>query len=282
MTTELIKFHSILHATDFSADSELAFAHALKAAVDEKASLTIIHVGEPGDESDHWESFPSVRSLLVRWGLLEDGAGRSAVYEKLGVEVEKVEADGDSVIEAVTAYLEDHPVDLLVLATHGRHGLPRWFHRSIAEPIARHVKVPVLFVPHHSAGFVRIENGSVNLRHVLIPIDHEPNPTWGPRFAEAMLHAFAVGEADVTLLHVGSKDNVPDVRPGDHPGWTWKSVVRQGKPVDEILAYAKESDVDLIVMITEGHKGFWDALRGSTTEQILRNANCPILMIPNL
>ena len=287
MSPNLIKFDSILHATDFSADSERAFIHALKAAVDEHANLFILHVGDPNDDSDHWESFPNVRAVLERWGLLDKGSDRRAVYQKLGVQVEKVAAEGESVSRAVVGYLDVHAVDLLVLATHSRHGLPHWFRRSIAEPIARHVNVPVLFVPHQARGFVSSVDGRVSLRRVLVPIDHEPNPVWGPPFAEATLHAFGVTEAEITLLHVGSADNVPDagfsgagLSGAAH--WNWKHVTRPGKPVDEILAYANEFDVDLIVMITEGHHGFWDALRGSTTEQVLRHAACPILMVPNL
>jgi len=32
-------------------------------------------------------------------------------------------------------------------------------------------------------------------------------------------------------------------------------------------------------MPTAGHQGFLDALRGSTTEQVLRKAPCPVLAI---
>jgi nucleotide-binding universal stress UspA family protein len=33
-------------------------------------------------------------------------------------------------------------------------------------------------------------------------------------------------------------------------------------------------------MVTEGSHGFLDALRGSTTQQIIRQAPCPVLAIP--
>jgi nucleotide-binding universal stress UspA family protein len=33
-------------------------------------------------------------------------------------------------------------------------------------------------------------------------------------------------------------------------------------------------------MATEGHQGFLDALRGSTTERVLRGALCPVLAVP--
>ncbi|MCA9420743.1 MAG: universal stress protein [Nitrospira sp.] len=36
---------------------------------------------------------------------------------------------------------------------------------------------------------------------------------------------------------------------------------------------------DLIVMAIQGHQGFLDALRSSTTERVLREAPCPILAV---
>jgi nucleotide-binding universal stress UspA family protein len=39
-------------------------------------------------------------------------------------------------------------------------------------------------------------------------------------------------------------------------------------------------DADLIVMATAGHQGALDALRGSTTERVVRQATCPVLAVP--
>ena len=55
---------------------------------------------------------------------------------------------------------------------------------------------------------------------------------------------------------------------------------RPGDPVDEIVAAASEWAADLIVMTTQAHTGVLDALRGSTTERILRRASCPVLAVP--
>ncbi|MGI9436252.1 MAG: universal stress protein [Geminicoccaceae bacterium] len=52
-------------------------------------------------------------------------------------------------------------------------------------------------------------------------------------------------------------------------------LVRPGKAVDEILRTADELEANLIVTVTEGHHVFLDALRGSTTEQIVRRAPLP-------
>jgi nucleotide-binding universal stress UspA family protein len=81
------------------------------------------------------------------------------------------------------------------------------------------------------------------------------------------------------LLHVGNGDKMPLV---DLPraGWTYKSIHTRGNVVDEILKAAEEWRADLMVLTTQGHLDFLDALRGSTTERVLRGAHCPVLAIP--
>ena len=50
--------------------------------------------------------------------------------------------------------------------------------------------------------------------------------------------------------------------------------------VEEIIEAANEISADLIVMMTVGHEGILDTLRGSTSEQVLRHAPCPLLAVP--
>ncbi len=45
---------------------------------------------------------------------------------------------------------------------------------------------------------------------------------------------------------------------------------------------ATEFDVDFIGMPTAGNHGVLDALRGSTTERVIRHAPCPVFAIPVL
>jgi hypothetical protein len=53
----------------------------------------------------------------------------------------------------------------------------------------------------------------------------------------------------------------------------------RGEVKETILHIAQERQADMIAMPTAGHQGFLDALRGSTTEQVLRQAPCPVLAI---
>jgi nucleotide-binding universal stress UspA family protein len=73
---------------------------------------------------------------------------------------------------------------------------------------------------------------------------------------------------------------MPAVNLPRHEGWEWENVIRRGDVVQEILALARERAIDLLVMTTQGHDGFLDALRGSTTERVLRGTRCPLLAVP--
>ena len=55
--------------------------------------------------------------------------------------------------------------------------------------------------------------------------------------------------------------------------------VLEGAPFAEIVRYAREKDVDLIVMGTHGHTGLAHVLVGSVTEKVVRKAPCPVLTV---
>ncbi len=49
---------------------------------------------------------------------------------------------------------------------------------------------------------------------------------------------------------------------------------------DEILTFANDNKVDMIIMATHGRAGFKHLVLGSVTERIVRGARCPVLVIP--
>jgi nucleotide-binding universal stress UspA family protein len=55
--------------------------------------------------------------------------------------------------------------------------------------------------------------------------------------------------------------------------------VRRGEPVDEVLASARDSRADLIIMTTHGRTGFARLLFGSVAEGVLRHADVPVLLM---
>ena len=55
--------------------------------------------------------------------------------------------------------------------------------------------------------------------------------------------------------------------------------VRRGRPVDEILAAAREEGVDMIAMTTHGRTGPGRLLFGSVAEGVLRHADVPVFLM---
>ena len=82
--------NSVFHPSDFSPESANAFAHALAIALIRRTEFAILHSARDHLGEDEWTRFPPVRATLERWGLLEKGSPRSAVFDALAVRVEKV------------------------------------------------------------------------------------------------------------------------------------------------------------------------------------------------
>jgi nucleotide-binding universal stress UspA family protein len=268
---------SILHPSDFSAASEVAFAHALKAALIAKAQLTVMHVSP--SMTAEWTDFPGVRETLARWGLLPPDSPRSAV-PALGIDVQKVIAYDDDPVKSVLAFLERHRVDLIVLATHQHEGRSRWLQHSVAEPIARQSGQMTLFIPHGVEGFVSRQDGSVSLQNILIPIALIPRAQPAIAAAAHLVQRLQCPAGTFTTLFVGAPGDAPAVRCPAVPGWQWNSIVQSGNVIDAIVQTASDMAASLIVMSTDGRNGFLDALRGSHSERVLQRTPCPLLAIP--
>jgi nucleotide-binding universal stress UspA family protein len=101
---------------------------------------------------------------LVRWGITEAAEAYAALSDEMREELDEanaylasvaapLEADGLTVTTetrggfAARELVESvSPSDLLVVSSHGRHGLERWFIGSVAEEVARRSPAPVLIV----------------------------------------------------------------------------------------------------------------------------------------
>lgn len=57
--------------------------------------------------------------------------------------------------------------------------------------------------------------------------------------------------------------------------------VLPGRPFIEIVRYAREKTIDLIVLGTHGRSGLAQALLGSVAEKVVRKAPCPVLTVRN-
>lgn len=267
----------IVHPTDLMATSEAAFDHALKLGLVEHSRLAVVHAhGYDTEEAPTLDDFPHVRATLRRWGLLAEDAPETAVGEKLGVYVSKGEILTADPEAGLAKLLQDRQAGMIVLGTRGLQGFERLVKGSFSERLARDAKIPALFVPNDADGFVDSQTGEVRLRNVLIPIAQAPDASAAITVARQLARDLAQTPR-FHLLHVGHPGSTPERPAGEGE---WDVLLRQGPVVETIVAVAEEVQADLIVMATAGHKGFLDALRGSTTEEVLRKAHRALLAIP--
>ena len=140
----------------------------------------------------------------------------------------------------------------------------------------------------------------LDIKHILVPVDFSERSLKMLRRAAAFATHFA---ARVTLLYVVESPSalaLVDVpialddeklarmakrklevlakpRPGG-PKLDVRTMVRAGKPFQEICNAAKELKVDLLIIATHGYTGVEHVLLGSTAERVVRHATCPVLV----
>ncbi|MGD9808048.1 MAG: universal stress protein [Deferribacterales bacterium] len=62
-------------------------------------------------------------------------------------------------------------------------------------------------------------------------------------------------------------------------GIEYSTVMVKGIADDEIIKYAKENGIDMIVLGTHGRTGLEHVIFGSTAEKVVRSAPCPVLTV---
>ena len=272
--------YSILHPTDFSEASEVAFAHALAIAIKNKADLTILHVTPSKDHEVDWQDFPSIRKSLERWGVIEPGTRKSEVESLTGIHVQKLVSVDQNAVDAIVGLTGVDSVDLLVMGTRGVGASSIFSKPSSSVTVAQRVQLPTLFVTEGTHSCVDLETGRASLSKILLAVDHEPKAQGAVGRVRTMLQNLGGGDSQVTLLHVGKEDNFPKLDLPSDANITWSRTARQGSAASEITKQAEEMDADLIVMVTSGKVNLWDIIAGSTVQNVLKNAPCPVFSLP--
>jgi universal stress protein A len=137
----MLPVKTILHATDFSPYSDLAFRLSCSLARDYRARLVVLHVMEP--PLVIYDSGSLLTSASDSSRATEREKLQSVQAPSADVIVEHRLVEGDAAAEILRAAAEIH-ADLIVLGTHGRTGVRRLLMGSVAEQVVRRAPCPVL------------------------------------------------------------------------------------------------------------------------------------------
>jgi nucleotide-binding universal stress UspA family protein len=181
--------------------------------------------------------------------------------------------------------------DLIAMMTHGRSGLHRELVGSVAEMVLRRSEIPVLTLrPGAKIGdwkrMVVALDGSAEAEAVLA------DAAEFARTLGATLHIVRVVRPQNAkprlTIHPGDAFPVPDEALPAYldeiaKGMAGKGLLalaetREGEPVEEILAAARETGAGLLCITTHGRTGLSRQLLGSVAESVLRSAPCPVLL----
>ena len=299
----MIEFKQILCPTDLSEASLPSLTYALAFARWYEARLTVLHV-VPSFEPITMPSAEAAYPMQVIFPVSREEvlAGMRKVIDSTGagsIDVTLVAEAGDAASTIVDQSVAT-PADLVIMGTHGRSGFERLLIGSVAEKVVRKAPCPVLLVPPHVTAKAPTE---VTFKNILCPVDFSPSALQALGFA---LDLARQADGAVKVLYalewlaeeeplVSAHFNVPEYRQhliedarqrlqalvaGESQTWTSiERVVVLGRAYREILRAAADSPTDLIVMGAQGRGGLSLTLFGSTTQQVVRAATCPVLTV---
>lgn len=189
-------------------------------------------------------------------------------------------------------YAEEHEIDLVVCGTHGRTGLGRLIAGSVASGVVRDAASPVLTVSAHVPA-----DDSAPIDDVLVATDGRPGVEaaveQGLELADrlgARVHALSVVDDAHShlpvVLEALEKRAVEAVssleRRAAERGLEVNRAVERGVPFEEIVGYAGERGVDLVVMGTESRTGLDRLAFGSCSQRVVGSSPAPVLTVRSL
>ena len=282
----MLQLKHILVATDFSPISIVALRHALGIARRYHSTVSLLHVIDP---SIYGAAGPD---------------GISADTECASRDAERIEATLRSegcleglkfditvslgpVWRTIAETIEERHSALLVLGTHGRTGLRKLALGSVAECAFREAPCPVMTV---GPKVLQSKSCGAEAKHFLVPTDLSSESMSALPYGTSLATAT---HGDVTLLYVrhprsGSNDqNAESLEAANarlrellqtHPDAQPIApfIVKAGSPAEAVIAFAKEHQMDLIVM---GRRAWADDSppMWRTAYAIVSQAACPVL-----
>lgn len=292
-------FEKILVPLDGSKLAELALYKAAELSAKFDSEAYLLHVTKP-----------RVRETHLHHGYLKHASDLIRVYINgfggIKADIKTIIEYGDPT-KSILRFVSKNKIDLVVMSTHGRSGLKKWWLGSTANEVARESGIPVLLV-RANMNKAAMETP---VAKILVPLD-------GSKFAQQILShvemiAANLGSEIVLIRIVESLEEteVDTKEKGEEiivlkkytnmirstlenrakaylerveksmliKGLKVKSVVLSGKVSPTIIQYADDNFIDLIAISTHGYTGINRWAFGSVAAKLVQYSTRPILVI---
>lgn len=256
-----------------SAEETLLYASAM--CPKEETRIVLLHVTPAADEvKKSIDTIPSIKNI----------------FEALKVDGWKVSSEvrmGDPVFEILKMAIL-LPSTMILMSTHGRSGIERIREGSVTEQVLKQSPCPVFIL--HSTRAEPSDNRTEKLfKRILVPLDGTEESS---TILECVERFARMHDSEIILFHdemetaefdeekaaIKAKLQDQSVELANHGLKVTLDMTTYKRPIHEILDRIDTMDIDLVSMATHGSSGEKRALDESVTAEIVRHANCPLLV----
>ena len=289
LTPVAVSIRNVLLATDFSYCSKpaLRFGLQLRTAYNATAHIVFVLPNDPYMLAGP-EAYVAARDAARRD--LEDlEAQVKHAHGELNHDNYHLYLLEGDVADSILDFARKQQIDLIVMGTHGRGGLPRGLLGSVAERVFRHSPVPVLTL---GPGACHADRDRPP-RTILVAADFTPASRRAVRFAAGLAQEH---KSSLTLLHVldpkplqdvaalaaveqGIQTRLRELLPHEGDGLHCSIRVVVGQITQRILEIAKEEAADLLVLGVRPSSGVLDRLVIPHAYEVVRDSPCPVLTL---
>jgi nucleotide-binding universal stress UspA family protein len=205
--------------------------------------------------------------------------------------------------DKILDFTVEKEIDLIIMATHGRSGITRWWMGSVAEKVTSEATAPVLLIRSKRPSKTGTAGKLLFLHKILAPLDGSDIGEAALPYAETLA---TNSGASISLLQVVSPPGTVEASLLGGPDWRkfvramhdagvdyLKSISKRlsgkgikstyevvtGDPADKIVEYTENEKVSLVAMSTHGRTGLARWVLGSVADKVLHGARMPILLV---
>jgi nucleotide-binding universal stress UspA family protein len=263
----------ILLATDHSEYSEGAIREAITFASKCSSKIYACMTLETNPEYETIGSNVFAKEEVEATAYLESIRARAT---KAGVTCETALHESMDASQAIVDDATEKKVDMIVIGRHGRKGVAKALMGEVAAKVITHAPCKVLVVPRAA---------QIEYKNILVATDGLTQAN--AAVAEAIAIAKRCGSHIIALSAMRDEGERAEATKyaneaaslAKKEGVSAEAVTPTGRSFNAIVETAGGRGVDLIVMGTYGKTGIKKLLMGSSTEKVIGNAGCAVLVV---
>ncbi|BCB95706.1 universal stress protein [Dissulfurispira thermophila] len=217
---------------------------------------------------------------------------KETILSEFAIDVDSIVCEGEPP-DIIVDIAREKKTDLIAMGTYGRKGLKRLVMGSVTSKVIVNspcdilvVKKPCsectgeyksILVPFdgsefskkalgHACRMSKLDNAEITVLYVI------------PRYEE-MVEFFRTESIKKSLMREAERIIAEAKKIASSASASISTTIQEGSAGDSIIDIAGTLKNDLIVMGTYGWKGVSRAIMGSTTERVIMNASCPVLVV---